>query len=228
MEARFGTRRVDANNGNAVSFAFPSSPQVVQYFDANGALLSGVPVVNVGSDGTSATSNTNPMPIAGPASAVVTASITRVADVNAYVVGDLIANSVTNTSVTPITLPAARANGVSVVGRRVRVKVNDPIWKAGSIRVHLFATIPTVTVGDNGVLNNAETYAFSESNYIGYCDVSLFQLTSDGFAKGFATFDFVAVPAAGTVNIYALLEARTALTPASAAIYTVSIEVLRD
>ncbi len=53
MEIRTGTRRVDANNGNAVSINFPSVDQVYQYFDANGTVLTGIPIAgstnNIGS-----------------------------------------------------------------------------------------------------------------------------------------------------------------------------------
>lgn len=148
-------------------------------------------------------------------------SITRPADTNIYAIGDLIANNTTAGSVTPMAITAP-GDGACVLNR-VRLKVNDTAWKAGVIRVHLFRTLPTVTVGDNGALNASETYAFTESDYLGYVDVTLSVQTSDGFAKGFAAWQVVFD--SDGYAIYALLEARTAVTPGSAKIFTLVPEI---
>jgi hypothetical protein len=161
-------------------------------------------------------------------SGVAAASVIRPADTAAYAAGDLIANSTTAGSVIPLTFAIARAVNRPVQGRRLRVKVNDAIWKAAIIRVHLFRDLPTVTVGDNGQLNNAETYAFSEADYLGFADVTLSQVTSDGFAKGFASISVTATPSTGTVNIFGLLETRSAVTPGSAKTFSVVFEAGRD
>lgn len=166
-------------------------------------------------------------------SAVVGNTVTRPADTATYAVGDLIANSTTAGSVVPLAIPVSRSNDATVVLRGIRVKVNDTAWKNSTIRVHLFKDQPTVAVGDNGVLNASETYAFSESNYLGSVDVSLLKQTNDGYAKGSArltdgTLAEVIDPSTGTINIYGLLETRTAVTPGSGKVFSLVVEVIRD
>jgi hypothetical protein len=152
-----------------------------------------------------------------------TATFNRPADTTAYAIADLIANSTTAGSVVPMSLVTRSGGGIL---NRVRLKVNDTAWKAGVIRVHLFRNLPTVTVGDNGALNASETYQFTESDYLGYVDVTLAQATSDGFAKGFAAFQVIFD--VGGAGIYGLLEARTAVTPGSAKTFTLTLEVAAD
>jgi hypothetical protein len=163
----------------------------------------------------------------GGRSIAATASFTRPADTSAYAVGDLIANSTTAASVVPMALAVARINGGTGIIRKLRLKTNDAAWKNAVVRVHLFELSPTVTVGDNGVFNAAETLACTESSYIGYADVTLGKQFSDS-VKGFAMpgegVEWTFVAAAASQNVYALLEARTALTPASAALFTLSAE----
>lgn len=169
---------------------------------------------------------------AGGVSLNASGSVQRPADTTAYAVGDLIANNTVAGSVTPIALPVARIVGGTGMVRSLRLKVNDSAWKAATIRVHLFRDSPTVAVGDNGALNVSETYAFTESNYMGYVDVAMPQQTSDGYVKGFGVrsiggeWNFDAAPA--SQNIYALLEARTAVTPGSAKTFSLVAETLQN
>jgi hypothetical protein len=156
-------------------------------------------------------------------SSVFGASFNRPADTNAYAIGDLIANSVTAGSVLPMSIVTRSAGGIL---NRVRLKVNDTAWKGGTIRVHLFNSQPTVAVGDNGALNTGETYAFTESNHLGYVDVTLAEQTSDGFAKGFASWQVI-FDVSG-FGIYALLESRSAPTPGSAKTFTLALEIAGD
>lgn len=156
-------------------------------------------------------------------SLVAGATFNRPADTAIYAIGDLIANNTSAGSVVPMAV-TTRSNGGIL--NRVRVKVNDTAWKAGTIRVHLFKDLPTVAVGDNGALNASETYQFTESNYLGYVDVTLSQQTSDGYAKGFATWQVI-FDVSG-FGLYALLEARTAVTPGSAKTFTLALEIASD
>jgi predicted ATP-grasp superfamily ATP-dependent carboligase len=125
-----------------------------------------------------------------------------------------------------------RVNGGSGMIRALRLKIDGTGFKNGTVRVHLFRDTPVVTVGDNGVLNSAETYAFTEAAYMGYCDVVLAQQTSDGYVKGFGVrpiggewnFDCPA----GVNYINALLEARTAATPAASRTFTLVAETLQN
>ena len=149
----------------------------------------------------------------GARTIIAAAGVTRPADTNAYAVGDLIANSTTAGSVTPMALAVGRvAQGTGML-RRVRLKVNDTAWANGTVRVHIYKNSPTCANGDNGV------WSTSESEYLGSCDVTFDRAFSDPFVMG------VGVPAAGSEinfdcaassqNIYALLEARSAVTPGS-------------
>lgn len=161
----------------------------------------------------------------GGNSAVKTATMTRPADTVAYASGDLVANSTTAGSVVPITLAVARKNDGTVVIPRVRLKKNNTSVTNAQFRVHLYKTSPTVTNGDNGA------WLTTESNYIGYCDINMDRVFSDG-AKGFGVpatgNQFIIEPDTGTQNIYALLEARAAYTPTSGEIFTLAVECLRD
>ena len=185
-----------------------------------------VSIVGDNGDGTSSNSSTVFLP---PAS-VQGGTFNRPADTVAYAAGDLIANSVTAGSVVPITIAAARVADRPFRGRRLRLKVTNPTgWKGIVVRAHLFRNSPVVMVGDNGVFNTAESYACAEADYIGYQDITLTQAFSD-YAKGFAVgVDFISTPSPGTVNIFALLEARSAVTtPGSGTTFMLNLEVLRD
>jgi hypothetical protein len=166
-------------------------------------------------------------------SANAAGTITRPADTNAYAIGDLIAD-VTTTSPQPsaIALPVGRVNGGSGMIRALRLKVNDTAFKNATIRAHLFRDLPTFGVGDNGAFNASETYQATESAYMGYVDITLSQQFSDPAVKGFGVrsigsewnFDC----GAGTKNIFAVLEARSAVTPGSGKIFTLVAEVLQN
>lgn len=148
--------------------------------------------------------------------------------------GQLIANSNTNTSVTPITVAAARASSGSVAGggtgrvKRVRVSTNKT-GMAGTeiVRVHFFKNLPTVANGNGGAFSVNGVGAI----WLGHADVTLSQVFNDG-SKGIAapaigqdiTFD----AAANSANIYALLEARSAITGTSGDTWAVAVECHQD
>jgi hypothetical protein len=162
----------------------------------------------------------------------VSGSTTRPNDTATYASGDLIANSTTAGSVVPIALTVGRANGATGMIRALRLKVNDAAWKGATIRAHLFRDSPVVTVGDNGAFNASEVYACNEAAYMGYVDITLSQQFNDPMVKGFGArqvgsewnFDC----AAASQNIYALLEARSAITPAASKVFTLLAETLQN
>ena len=154
------------------------------------------------------------------------ASVTRPADTNAYAVGDLIANSTTAGSVTPLALTLARVNQGTGMIRRARLKVNDTAWLNATVRVHFYKNSPTCTNGDNGA------WSTTESEYLGACDVTFDKSFSDPFVKGIGVpnsgseinFDC----AAASETIYVLLETRSAVTPGSAKAFSLVAEVLAN
>jgi hypothetical protein len=155
--------------------------------------------------------------------AVASANFTRPADTNAYAVGDLIANSTTAGSVVPLSLAVSRASDKTGMVRRLRLKTNDTAWANATVRVHLFKNTPTLSVGDNAVFSGGTT----ESEYLGYADITLDRHFSDaekgtGIPATGSEWNFE--PSAGTQTIFALLEARSAITPGSAKVWTLAAE----
>ena len=154
--------------------------------------------------------------------AIVSGSVTRPNDTAAYISGDLIANSTTAGQVVPIALAAGRAVGSSGLIRRLSLKVNDSAWANATIRVHLYRDSPTLANGDNGA------WSTTESNYLGASDILLDRSFTDavkgiGIPNNGSEWSFE--PSAGTRNIFALLESRSAVTPAASKIFTLIAEV---
>jgi hypothetical protein len=188
-----------------------------------------VAAMNVGSDGTPGGSVTG-------FTAIVGASFARPADTNVYAIGDIIGDSTVaatmNANVTAATagimrVHVARAADKTGMVRRLRLKTNDAAFLNMSVRVHLFKDRPTLLVGDNGVFAANAT----ESNYLGYADITLGMSFSD-YVKGISgpadgsewNFD----PSSGTDYIHALLECRSVVTPGSAKTWSLVAEVLQN
>lgn len=170
--------------------------------------------------------------IAPPNAIVQGGTITRPADTTAYSSGDLIANSTTAGSVTPVACPVGRVNGGTGCIRRVRLSTSHTgLAGTEAFRVHFFKNDPTLSSG----IANGDNGAFSVNGvaaiHLGYVDITLDRVFRDG-SKGIGT------PAAGseitfdcntsTTNIYALLECRGAYTPASGEVYSIAAEAFRD
>jgi len=156
----------------------------------------------------------------------VSASFTTATDAAAYASGDLIANSATPGSVTPLSF----AVGVSQFRvLRARVKLSLGGGSGFICRLHLYSSSPTVTNGDNGA------WLSTESGWLGSVACLTHSVTfnaPDGVAGcpevGTASFPLpmaVALPSGTTV--YGLLEARNAFSMAAASVATVTLEVER-
>ena len=162
----------------------------------------------------------------GGNTAVVGGSFTRPANTTPYASGQLVANSATAGSIVPVPCSVARKNDGTGVLQGLRLSKSGPSLTNAAFRVHLFKTAPTSSVGDAGTFAGAVTGVAALA--LGYYDITMDQSYSDG-AKG-----FVAIPgkafdaAAGSQNIYALIEARGAYTPTSSETFTVALESLRD
>lgn len=162
----------------------------------------------------------------GALSALVTATFTRPADTNAYASGDLVANSTTAGSVTPMTLAIGRGDSnAAATGmiRRLRLRKSGTSITNASFRVHLYRTSSiTCANGDNGAFSTNQA-----ANYVGRFDVTMDQAFTDGASGN-------GIPAVGSeVNFasatyYALIEARGAYTPASGETFTVELEVVQN
>lgn len=153
-----------------------------------------------------------------------TATITRPGDTTTYNAGDLIANSTTAGSVTPMSFGVSALNGGR--GRVFRVSLHkaDDTVTAASFKVHLFSSSPTVTNGDNGALAVS-----SLANYLGAVAIDQ---SSGGTVLAAATVwkDATVSPAIGFGvpyggSIYGLLEAVGGYAPAASEVFTVTLDI---
>lgn len=155
---------------------------------------------------------------------VPTASFTRPADTTSYTSGDLVANSTTALSVVPMSFQVDPCQARGKV-RLARIAKNGTTATNAQFRLHLYAASPTCANGDNGA------WSTTTSGYLG--SLSLGAAMGRAFTDGCAD---VATPDAGVevifsglsgpgAVIYGLLEARAAYTPASAEIFTVTLEI---
>ncbi len=152
--------------------------------------------------------------------AVVSGSVTRPADTTAYASGDLVANSTDDEEVVPITLDGASLGPSRTAQvRRVSISKSGVSVTTASFRVHLFTTGDlTVANGDNGVLS-----IDGAANYLGSVDVTVGQAFTDG-AHGSAATEINA----RAETLYAVIEARSAYTPVSAEVFTVTLEIAQQ
>lgn len=153
------------------------------------------------------------------------ASFTRPADTVAYSVGDLVANSATAGSVAMMQFTAARIAAGSFMLRRAKVHKSSTNITNATFRLHLYRAPVTATNGDNGAWLTSGV-----ADYLGTFDGTTDQVFADG-ACGFfipsTGFDITVKLASGQV-IYGLLEAHAAYTPASAEVFTVTLEDLQN
>ena len=154
-------------------------------------------------------------------------SFTRPADTTAYASGDLVANSTTAANVVPLTFTTSKLVGQGTI-TRLRFHKSGNVATNASFTVHIFSADPGVpTNGDNGAFAIA-----SAANHIGSvdCDLTTGALSGTaGLSKQFAitngiTFDLTASPKER--RLYALIRAAAAYTPASAEVFTVTLEIV--
>lgn len=147
------------------------------------------------------------------------ASFTRPSDTTAYAAADLVANSTTAGSVTPLVffIPnTARTFKIWKVGLQ---KSGATVTNA-SFKLHLFKDSPTVANGDNGAISVAVG-----ANFIGTftLDASSTSPVITGGSKGFSLSGTHLVSVDTDGLLYGLLEATAAYAPASSEVFTVSI-----
>ena len=174
--------------------------------------------------GGTAVSESNPLPVTG----LITnpsGSFSRPADTTAYAIGDLVANSTTAGSVTPISVTAARVAGGSFMLRRLKLKKTNVSTTNAQFRIHIYSAAAAITCtnGDNGAWSTNQS-----ANYIGAFDVIVDRVFTDG-SVGMATpvvgFEMSVDLSSGT-DFYALIEARAAYTPTSGETFTVTVDNL--
>jgi len=152
------------------------------------------------------------------------ASFTRPNDTTAYATGDLVANSVTAANVTPMSISMGNKfpTGMTRI-TRARLSKSGTTAANANFRIHLYETSPTPANGDNGTWSTDQAV-----HWLGNIDVGSMLAFSDGCTgTGSAAAGselFVRLSSGST--IFALLEARTAYTPAASEVFTVILEDL--
>lgn len=163
----------------------------------------------------------------GSALATPSANFTRPADTTAYASADLVANSTTAGSVTPLSWTAARIAAGSFLVRRARFKKSTTTTANGSFRLHLYDTTPaTITNGDNGA------WLTTNSGYLGSLEFDFSGTTGRVHTDGASC---IGLPTAGSElsvklssgqTIYGLIEARGAYAPGLSEVFTMVLELL--
>ena len=170
--------------------------------------------------------------IADAAQLSATASFTRPNNTTAYSSGQLVANSTTAGSVSPMSFNFDRGNIAGISVRRVTILKSTNAVTSAQFRLHVFSSAPTFTsAGDGTALS---TNLVGNANYIGSLDVTAMQGASDGaFGSGIPVTgtEVIWQPATGSVNgvgqvtLYGILEARAGYTPAANEVFTVRVEL---
>lgn len=183
-----------------------------------------LPVSGALSNGGSAVSSTNPLPITTQ-QLNPSYTLTRVGDTNAYAAGDAMGVSVTAGSVVPGTFTVALANAgkFEIVG--------GFFYKSGvsltsaQFRLHLWTTNITPTSGDNAAMTLP-----SVATYLGFLDVTCDKVHGDGasgplYIQGNRP-SIQGVCGASVTVIYGLFEAVAAYSGASAETFTATLYVV--
>ena len=143
------------------------------------------------------------------------ATVTRPSDTNVYAAGDLVANSTTAGSVTPLSL--AFPYGQNYAVRNVTLKKTKVDVTNASFNVWFLSASPTVTNGDNAALAGN----FLSSVLFEPVRVDIVSTLTGGGVLGSSLFgdSLLLLPA----TTYALIEALGAYTPASGEVFTLSV-----
>lgn len=152
----------------------------------------------------------------------LSANFTRPNDTTAYASGDLVANSTTAGSVTPLSLALPSTAKNQAVVKRVRLMKSGTTATNGQFRVHFYGASPTVANGDNGAWSSNKA-----ADYFGSIDATVVAFTDGcmGVAAATAGAELNIRLASGS-TIYCLLEARAAYTPAAQEVFTLYVETL--
>jgi hypothetical protein len=155
------------------------------------------------------------------------ANFTRPADTTQYAAGDLVANSTTAGSVTPMSWTLGSSSiSAPITIKRARIVTDATSVTSLNFRLHLYDASPAVANGDNSAFSSTKA-----ANYLGYlsCDGS----TTPGAKFSDGAVAIGAATAGAEINVrptsntvYGLLEALATYTPASAEVFTVKLDLI--
>lgn len=151
------------------------------------------------------------------------ATFSRPADTTAYAAGDIVANAAAAGAVVPMTFNIGRGSyGLGGMVRRARLRKTGTNIANATFRLHLYASAPVPSNGDNGAWLTS-----GAASYVGSIDITCDKAFTDGAAGN-------GVPTVGgeinyTADIYyGVLEARGAYAPANGETFTVTLETLQN
>ncbi len=149
----------------------------------------------------------------------VSDSFTRPNDTTAYASGDLVANSTTAGSVTPLTFGVGRG-GIKIVGARIQKSDETDVANA-TFTLHLFGSSPTVANGDNGALSHSLSDKFGTIAF-----AIMTAATDEGFTLANGGDSILPdglhwYTTSG--NIYGLITAQAAYAPAAQEVFGVTL-----
>lgn len=151
-------------------------------------------------------------------------SFTRPSDTTQYSANDLVANSATAASVVPLKWGL---NGIGKQGRirGVRIYKSDKTVTLASFKVYIFGADPGVpTNGDNGALAIASAADFIDVVTIDQA-TGAFAGGTTGVLKRSAAVDIPYNLPTLSSKLYGLIQATAGYTPASAEVFTVTLEI---
>lgn len=152
------------------------------------------------------------------------ANFTRPADTTAYAAGDLIANSTTAGSVVPMSFNVGCSEGLV---RAAYFKSNTTtLPSTTAMRLHLWSQAPTTSGGDNAAVFASTAGLATSTGYLGYIDMSADVWFSDATMGSGVPYPDVHFDLGTGTTLYGLLEATSAITPASEAVITASLGIL--
>lgn len=148
----------------------------------------------------------------------ITATFTRPSDTTAYTIADLVANSVTAGSVVPMTINIGGSGGRL---HYAKLKKSGTTITNATFNMHLFGSSPTFVNGDNGALS------YTATDYLGKLPFTIMVAGTDvgntQIRAGETNFIYPwTLPFA---QVFAVLEAAAAYTPASAEVFTLLLGI---
>lgn len=157
------------------------------------------------------------------------AAFVRPANTTQYAANELVANSATAGSVTPMTFAIGElGQNRPIVFTQARIWKTNATLTSANFRLHLFKTIPTVTGGDNAafsIATQADTWIGSLSGLMAgpvavlpAINAGIGMLSPDGGVAALET-----VLGSGESSIYGLLETLATYTPTSAETFTINL-----
>lgn len=155
---------------------------------------------------------------------IASANFTTPSGTTGYTTGQLVANSATAGSVTPMQFTVCPASGGTGMVRRARFKTADSGFSGKTVKLELYKDSPTPANGDHAA------WSTSESNWIGEISVTVGYSFTDPLYKGIGApgvgnelnFDC----ATGSRVIYGLMTAGEAITPQGGKVHTWTLETL--